>query len=61
MTSPIDFQGVFFWGFLVLFGIVMVLVSPSAKDEGGFFRGTAATGPKYHLATHPNRRSVYSC
>ena len=44
MTSPIDFQGVFFWGFLVLFGIVMVLVSPSAKDEGGFFRGTDATG-----------------
>ena len=44
MTSPMDFQGVFFWGFLVLFGIVMVLVSPSAKDEGGFFRGTDATG-----------------
>ena len=43
MTSPMDFQGVFFWGFLVLFGIVMVLVSPSAKDEGGFFRGTDAT------------------
>ncbi|MCB1959731.1 MAG: hypothetical protein KDE68_04270 [Rhodocyclaceae bacterium] len=44
MTSAIDFQGVFFWGFLLIFGVVMYLVSPKASDEGGFFRGTHADG-----------------
>lgn len=32
-------QGLFFWGFLALFGLVMYAVVPSSKDEAGFFRG----------------------
>ena len=32
-------QGLFFWGFLVVFGIVMYLVAPRSRDEAGFFRG----------------------
>ncbi|HEY5762953.1 MAG TPA: hypothetical protein VIS73_07075 [Rhodocyclaceae bacterium] len=39
-----DLQGLFFWGFLVVFGVVMYLVSPRVKDDAGFFRGTDATG-----------------
>ena len=35
-----DLQGLFFWGFLVVFGVVMYLVSPRVKDDAGFFRGT---------------------
>ena len=34
-----DWQGLFFWGFLLLFGAVMYGVSPRARDEAGFFRG----------------------
>ncbi|MCZ4303641.1 hypothetical protein O4G98_02735 [Zoogloeaceae bacterium G21618-S1] len=37
-------QGVYFWGFLVVFGVVMYLISPKVKDEGGFFRGTDTEG-----------------
>ena len=32
-------QGLLFWGFLLVFGAVMYLVSPRSKDEAGFFRG----------------------
>jgi hypothetical protein len=32
-----EFQGLFFWGFLIVFGVVMYLVVPSSKDEAGFF------------------------
>ncbi len=34
-----EYQGLFFWGFLIVFGVVMYLVVPSSKDEAGFFRG----------------------
>ncbi len=34
-----QWQGVFFWGFLVVFGLVMLLVSPRARNEDSFFRG----------------------
>ena len=34
-----DLQGMFFWGFLLVFGVVMYLVVPRSRDEGGFFRG----------------------
>jgi len=44
MNPTSDFQGVFFWGFLVVFGLVMYVISPRVKDEGGFFRGTDAQG-----------------
>ena len=32
-------QGVFFWGFLIAFGVVMYALAPRSKDEAGFFRG----------------------
>ena len=44
MSAIADYQGVFFWGFLVVFGVVMYVISPRARDEGGFFRGTDANG-----------------
>lgn len=34
-----QWQGAFFWGFLIVFGLIMVLVSPRAKSEDSFFRG----------------------
>ena len=39
-----DWQGLFFWGFLLLFGAVMYGLSPRARDEAGFFRGHDAQG-----------------
>ncbi len=39
-----DWQGLFFWGFLLLFGGVMYALSPRARDEAGFFRGHDAQG-----------------
>jgi len=44
MSQSNDFHGLFFWGFLVVFGLVMYAISPRVKDEGGFFRGTDAEG-----------------
>jgi Na+/proline symporter len=35
---------VFFWGFLLIFGLVMYLIAPKAEDEAGFFRGHDAQG-----------------
>lgn len=37
-------QGIFFWGFLFVFGAVMFVISPKSKDEGGFFRGNSTEG-----------------
>lgn len=37
-------QGVFFWGFLIVFGATMYVVSPKTHDEGGFFKGHDAQG-----------------
>ena len=34
-----ELQGIFFWGFLLVFGVVMYVVSPRANDDDGFFRG----------------------
>jgi Na+/proline symporter len=34
-----ELQGLFFWGFLLVFGAVMYAVSPRSHDEAGFFRG----------------------
>lgn len=36
--------GFWFWGFLVAYGLAMYLLSPRARDHGGFFRGTDAQG-----------------
>lgn len=37
-------QGLFFWGFLVVFGAVMYAVVPRARDEAGFFGGHDGSG-----------------
>jgi Na+/proline symporter len=37
-------QGLFFWGFLVVFGVGMYLVAPRSNDEAGFFRGLDGQG-----------------
>ncbi|MFH1603293.1 MAG: hypothetical protein ABIH03_05245 [Pseudomonadota bacterium] len=34
-----ELQGLFFWGLLLLFAIVMYLVAPRSKDEAGVSRG----------------------
>lgn len=34
-----ELQGLFFWGFLLLFGVVMYLIAPRATEETGFFSG----------------------
>ena len=39
MTQLSDLQGLFFWGFLIAFGVVMYLVSPRVRTEAGFFQG----------------------
>lgn len=39
-----DWHGLFFWGFLLLFGVAMYWLSPRARDEAGFFRGHDARG-----------------
>jgi solute:Na+ symporter, SSS family len=39
-----DWQGLFFWGFLLSFGVLMYWLSPRARDEAGFFRGHDAQG-----------------
>ena len=36
--------GIFFWGFLVVYGIVMFLLSPKTVSLGGFFRGEDKQG-----------------
>lgn len=36
--------GLFFWGFLVLYGVVMYAVSPQAVSVNSFFRGTDEQG-----------------
>ncbi|MEO6974379.1 MAG: sodium:solute symporter [Gallionella sp.] len=37
-------QGVFFWGFLIVFGATMYVVSPTTHDDEGFFKGHDAQG-----------------
>jgi Na+/proline symporter len=39
-----NWQGLFFWGFLLVFGGAMYWLSPRARDEAGFFRGHDAEG-----------------
>ncbi len=34
-----QWQGYFFWGFLIVFGVVMLVISPKAKTDGSFFKG----------------------
>ncbi len=39
-----QYQGILFWGFLIVFGLVMMLVSPRATTVNSFFRGFDAQG-----------------
>lgn len=36
--------GIFFWGFLLAYGVLMVMLSPRAATLGGFFNGEDAQG-----------------
>ena len=31
--------GIFFWGFMVVYGIIMFAISPKTVSLGGFFKG----------------------
>tara|TARA_R110001583_G_scaffold165276_1_gene317792 strand:+ start:7229 stop:8635 length:1407 start_codon:yes stop_codon:yes gene_type:complete len=44
MNTMTELQGVFFWSFLVVFGLVMYWISPRARDEAGFFHGADDAG-----------------
>jgi hypothetical protein len=44
-----ELQGLFFWGFLLAFGVVMYLIVASSKDEAGFFLPLAL--PRYRPAS----------
>lgn len=37
-------MGIYFWGFLVVYGIVMLAISPKAVTLGGFFKGEDSHG-----------------
>jgi Na+/proline symporter len=42
---PVDFAtGLFFWGFLIVYGATMYLISPQARTVSSFFRGTDSAG-----------------
>ena len=36
--------GVYFWGFLIVYGVVMYVLSPTARTPASFFRGADAQG-----------------
>ncbi len=39
-----DWTGILFWGFLVVYGVAMFLISPKTVTVGGFFRGEDRKG-----------------
>lgn len=39
-----DWTGLLFWGFLVVYGVAMFLISPKTVTVGGFFRGENRQG-----------------
>ncbi len=36
--------GILFWGFLIVYGVVMYIISPHTVSIGGFFRGEDRKG-----------------
>ena len=36
--------GIFFWGFLIVYGVIMFILSPKTVSLGGFFRGEDKSG-----------------
>ncbi|MEG0016858.1 MAG: hypothetical protein RR747_09805 [Gordonibacter sp.] len=44
MIDMSGMMGVFFWGFLIVYGIVMIAISPHAVTLGGFFKGERKDG-----------------
>lgn len=53
MIDMSGMTGVFFWGFLIIYGIVMIAISPRATTIGGFFKGERKDGksPSLFLLT----------
>ncbi|QCD53137.1 sodium:solute symporter [Campylobacter sp. RM16192] len=41
-----QYTGAFFWGFLIVYGVVMYIFSPKARSVGSFFRGESVDGAK---------------
>ena len=45
--------GPLFWGFLIVYGVIMFAISPKTVTIGGFFKGTDKNGkaarPKFHV------------
>lgn len=41
-----DYTGYLFWGFLVVYGIIMFVLSPKKVTDKGFFEGESNTGEK---------------
>ena len=39
-----DWTGILFWGFLIVYGIAMFIISPKTVTVGGFFRGENRQG-----------------
>ncbi len=52
-----EHQGLFFWGFLFVFGAVMYLLAPRASEESGFFRGHVKSRPNETGESRPNAAS----
>lgn len=41
-----EYQSLFFWGFLIVYGAIMYAFSPKARSIGSFFKGESADGAK---------------
>ena len=44
MNQSLTLQGIFFWGFLLVFGGLMYLLAPRVRSESGFFLGHDESG-----------------
>ena len=41
-----EYQSLFFWGFLIVYGVIMYAFSPKARSIGSFFKGEDEGGIK---------------
>ena len=41
-----EYQSLFFWGFLIVYGVIMYTFSPKARSIGSFFKGEDEGGVK---------------
>ncbi|MDR1358223.1 MAG: hypothetical protein LBJ48_02545 [Coriobacteriales bacterium] len=44
MIDMSGWTGIFFWGFLLVYGVAMIIISPKAVSIGSFFRGESKSG-----------------